>query len=269
MAKIITFGNQKGGVAKTTSSLNVSAALAMMGKKVLMVDIDPQASLTIICGFSHSDDTTPELSLYDVLIPEHGKTVPVQDAILQVPCHENLFLLPSDVILSRGEMVLFSYPAREAQLKTVLKPVMDDYDYIIIDCPPSLGLFTINALNASDYVIACCETSYMSYRGLQCFSETIHDIQSNELLNPNLKWLGTIATRHRDTVKDKVDILDAMENTLCPPYDVPYNVIGVIKELAETVKTEFEGIPITVRRPSFINSLSYYEVAELIDSQPK
>lgn len=172
MAKIISVANHKGGIGKTTSTINIGAGLATSGEKVLLVDLDPQANLTQSLGINN-----PEITIYDNL---RGENV-----VYPLEVRNNLYVIPSTLDLSAAEIELSSEPGREYILKDILSKVSSKFDYIFIDCPPSLGLLTINALTCSDFVYIPLAAEYLPLRGLAKLNQVIEKIQSR--LNPNLK----------------------------------------------------------------------------------
>ena len=186
--KIITFTNQKGGVAKTTSTYNIAAAKAMQGKKVLMADLDPQASLTISCGMEKDYMGMNICGLLDGKDPlECAYTV---DSLNM----DNLYIIPSDIDLAETEMRLISKPAREKKLKRSLEKLSPYFDYCFIDCPPQLSILTINALVAADEIIIPCKTDFLAYKGLKALLSTIREIKNDPDLNPSVSVMGIIAT---------------------------------------------------------------------------
>ena len=184
MSKIIAVANQKGGVGKTTTTVNLSACIAQAGKRVLCVDLDPQGNSTSGLGV---DKEAPEYSIYDVLIND------VAPAQAVVPTQiEGLDLLSSRKELSGAEVELVGLEGREGLLKTALEPLRDSYDYIFIDCPPSLGLLTLNALTAADSVLVPIQCEYYALEGVGQLMNTIKLVRKK--LNPALEVEGIVLT---------------------------------------------------------------------------
>lgn len=184
MGKIIAFSNQKGGVGKTTTCVNLSAYLAKKGKKVLVVDLDPQGNATTGLGFSKSEVKS---SVYNVMID----AMPIEDAVIKT-CVEGLDILPSNIDLAGAEVELVYVKSRERVLRNALEKARSSYDYITIDCPPSLGLLTINALAAADTVIIPIQSEYYALEGLSQLMNTIKLVVKH--LNDKLKIEGVVLT---------------------------------------------------------------------------
>ena len=181
MARVYALANQKGGVAKTTSTVNLGAALAERGRRVLLVDLDPQSNLTMSQGF---DPEKVESSMFDVLVHK----VPIVDVIQQA----EVAVAVSSIELAGAELALSSMIGRERALEKALLPIQADYDTILIDTPPSLGLITVNALTAADGVIVPVQCEYLSLRGLVQLETTLAAIREN--LNPRVHITGILPT---------------------------------------------------------------------------
>ncbi|AXI00669.1 ParA family protein [Sporosarcina sp. PTS2304] len=184
MGKIIAIANQKGGVGKTTTSVNLSACLAHIGKKVLLIDSDPQGNATSGVGINKGD---VQDCIYNMLIDD----VPVQDVILQTNI-ENLDIIPATISLAGAEIELVSTISREVRMKHAIQDIKGQYDYVIIDCPPSLGLLTLNALTASDSIIIPVQCEYYALEGLSQLLSTIRLVQKH--LNESLYIDGVLLT---------------------------------------------------------------------------
>lgn len=184
MAKVIAVANQKGGVGKTTTAVNLSSCLAYKGKKVLLIDVDPQGNSTSGLGI---DKKTIKKSAYDVLIND----VDIVETLVKTPV-DNLSLCPSNIQLAGAEVELVSTISRETRLKNSLISIKDDYDFIMIDCPPSLGLLTLNSLTASNTILVPIQCEYYALEGLSQLMETVKLVQKH--LNTNLDVEGVVLT---------------------------------------------------------------------------
>lgn len=184
MSKIIAIANQKGGVGKTTTAVNLSACLAVQGKKVLVIDVDPQGNTTSGLGI---DKKSIDKSIYDVLIND----LDIEKCILST-CVDNLSICPSNIRLAGAEVELVSVMSRETRMKSALDSIKDNYDYIMVDCPPSLGLLTINSLTASDTVLVPIQCEYYALEGLTQLMNTVKLVQKH--LNQSLDVEGVVLT---------------------------------------------------------------------------
>lgn len=186
MVRIISVANQKGGVGKTTTTVNLGACLAANGQKVLLVDIDAQGNATSGVGIRKPDVTK---DIYDVLVNE----VPIAEATLQT-ARENLAIVPATIQLAGAEIELTSMMARESRLKLALSEVQDQYDFILIDCPPSLGHLTINAFTSSDSILIPVQCEYYALEGLSQLLNTVRLVQKH--FNPTLAIEGVLLTMY-------------------------------------------------------------------------
>lgn len=246
--KVIAIANQKGGVAKTTTAHNLGVALAAKGKRVLLIDLDSQASLTISVGL---EPLEVKRTIVDVLRKDG---VPVSECI--EPVGDRLFVVPSIIDLAPMEMELLSRASREKILDRALGPVRGKFDFILIDCPPQLSILTINALSCAGGVIIPVKTDYLAYRGLTQLQDSIREIQ--ELINPQLTVLGVIATLYEKRVADDNEILAALRKE--------YNLLGVIKRLAVAKKGVYDGLAVVELSPGSEISVEYNVVADMMIS---
>jgi len=184
LAKVIAIANQKGGVGKTTTAVNLSSCLAFKGKKVVIIDIDPQGNTTSGLGI---DKKTIGKSIYDVIINDED----IESALLKTAV-ENLYLCPSNIQLVGAEVELVSFISRETRLKIAIEKIRNKYDFILIDCPPSLGLLTLNALTAADTILVPIQCEYYALEGLSQLMNTVKLVQRH--LNPGLDVEGVVLT---------------------------------------------------------------------------
>ncbi len=204
MGKIIAIANQKGGVGKTTTSVNLGAGLAQVGKKVLLVDIDAQGNATTGVGIEKSE---LDQCIYNVLVEDAD----VQ-GVIQKTATENLDVLPATIQLAGAEIELVPTISWKYVCKRALQPVRDEYDYIIIDCPPSLGLLTINALTAADSVIIPVQCEYYALEGLSQLLNTVRLVQKH--LNKNLAIQGVLLTMLDARTNLGIQVIDEVKKIL-------------------------------------------------------
>jgi chromosome partitioning protein len=203
MTTIISLANQKGGVGKTTSTINLGAAMAELGRRVLLVDFDPQGAATVGVGFNPNELTE---TVYNVLL---DRAVEPRSVVLK-SAKANVDLLPANIDLAAAEVVLVSEVAREQALRRALEPILDDYDFVLVDCPPSLGLLTVNALTASDAVIIPMECEFFALRGMALLVDTIEKVR--ERLNPRLRVQGILATMFDGRTLHSREVLERVKD---------------------------------------------------------
>ncbi len=246
-ALIIAMCNQKGGVGKTTTTINLGAALAETGRKVLLVDFDPQGSLSVGLGVNPH---TLETSIYDLLLDRH--TTPAEVIVPTVV--DGLELLPSNIDLSAAEVQLVSEVAREQTLRRVLAKVRHDYDIILIDCAPSLGLLTVNALTAADKVMMPLECEFFALRGIALLTDTINKVQDR--LNPELEVLGILGTMYDARTLHSREVLERVVQAFG---DQVFHT--VIRRTIKFPETTVAGEPITTYATNSPGAAAYRMLA--------
>ena len=201
MGKVIAIANQKGGVGKTTTAINLAASLSVLEKKVLIIDADPQANTT--SGLNFAPDNDQQRTLYEVMI---GK-IDITDALIQTEI-ANLHMIPSHINLVGAEIEMLEADNREMLLKNALAPIRDNYDYIIIDCSPSLGLITVNTLTAADSVMIPVQPEFFALEGLGKLLQTIRLVQGG--VNPDLTIEGFVVTMFDGRTRVHAQVLNEL-----------------------------------------------------------
>ena len=246
-ALVIAMTNQKGGVGKTTTTINLGAALAETGRRILLVDFDPQGSLSVGLGVNPH---TLEKSIYNLLL---AKDVSVADVILPSPV-EGMDILPANIDLSAAEVQLVSEVAREQTLRRVLSKVRHDYDIILIDCAPSLGLLTVNALTAADQVLIPLELEFFALRGVALLTDTIEKV--TDRLNPELEILGIVGTMYDGRTLHSREVLERVVEAFG---ETVFHT--VIRRTVKFPETTVAGEPITTYAPTSGGATSYRTLA--------
>lgn len=246
-ATIIALTNQKGGVGKTTTTINLGACLVETGRKVLLVDFDPQGSLSVGLGINPH---TLERSVYNLLLSREFSP----EEVITESSTPGLDILPANIDLSAAEVQLVSEVAREQTLQRVLHTLRSQYDYILIDCAPSLGLLTINALTASDWVIMPLELEFFALRGIALLTDTIEKVQDR--LNPDLKVLGLLGTMYDSRTLHAREVLERIVEAFG---DKVFHT--VIKRTVRFPETTVAGEPITSYASSSPGAQAYRQLA--------
>ena len=249
MGRIIAIANQKGGVGKTTTSINLAASIAEMGKRVLAIDLDPQGNMTSGLGV---DKNEVENTVYELMLDECSINESIQDTVVK-----GLRLIPSNVNLAGAEIELLGINDKEYILKTAVDYIRDDYDFIVIDCPPSLNMLTVNAMTTADTVLVPIQCEYYALEGLSQLIHTINLVQ--ERLNPNLQMEGVVFTMYDVRTKLSYQVVENVkENLDTKIYEtmIPRNI-----RLAEAPSY---GIPINMYDSKSAGAESYRKLAKEI-----
>lgn len=249
MPRVIAFANQKGGVAKTTTTLSIAAALTERGRRVLAVDMDPQGALTYSLGV---DPDQLEETVNDVLI----RRLPVQKVVIA----REFDLVPANIDLAGAEAVLLAKTGREYALQRSLREVLPAYDYVLIDCPPSLGILTINALTAAHGILIPLQCEALSHRGVGQLIETVRDIR--HFTNPELELIGVIPTMYDGRSRHAREVLADVGSR----YDLPVLSPAVRKSIRFAEATQ-AGRSILAYAPSHPGSDAYRALAGVLEGE--
>ncbi len=251
--RVIAIANQKGGVGKTTTAVNLGAGLAELGYRVLVVDLDPQGNATTGLGI---DGRTFEQSMYDVIM----RDVPLEDCVEPTNVR-NLFVAPATIDLAGAEIELVPTFSRELRLRRALEAVVEDFDYVLIDCPPSLGLITVNGLAAAHEVLVPIQCEYYALEGLGQLLRNVHLVQSN--LNADLEVTTIVLTMYDARTKLAEQVADEVRSHFGAK--VCRNIIPRTVRISEAPSF---GQPITVFDPSSRGAIAYRELAREVSGGP-
>lgn len=252
MGRIIAIANQKGGVGKTTTAINLSACLADKGKKVLAVDMDPQGNMTSGLGL---DKESIEKTVYDMIIGESDI-----EEVLQKETMENLDVLPTNIDLSAAEIELIDVENKEFIVRNSIQKIRDNYDFVIIDCPPSLSMLTINAMTTADSVLVPIQCEYYALEGL---SQLIHTVELvKDRLNPDLEIEGVVFTMYDARTNLSLQVVENVKDNL--QQNIYKTIIPRNIRLAEAPSY---GMPINQYDPKSAGSESYMRLADEVISK--
>ena len=247
---IITVANQKGGVAKTTTAVNMAALFADQGKRTLLIDMDPQGGSAVCLGM---DTTTMEKTIYDALVKPD---VQVADVLVQTEF--GFDLAPANIDLAGAEIELKQVLAAETVLQRKLKPILESYDYIVIDTPPSLGILTVNSLTAANKVLIPISAEYMALRGLRMLLDTLENVR--EVTNPGLEIMGILATRYDSRTINSREVYEYL-GEFCEREGI-HLFPQVIKQSVRFAEAPGYSMPLALWRKDLDGAKQYQKLAE-------
>ena len=261
MSKILSIINQKGGVGKTTTCINLAVCLRELGLKVLAVDLDSQANLTMGMGYADPDElsiTLADLLKAEIATRTSGKAS-LPDRSEYLLSNHGVDFIPSSLELAGVEFMLMNTVSRETVLKTFLEPFRADYDYILIDCLPSLGIYTVNALTASDEVIIPADAQYFGAKGIRALLQSVSAVQRN--LNPTLTVRGILVTMVHSRSAFQKDVMGLIDEA----FSCNIKVFAPIPQSVEVSKQQSKGIPIVALKSNRV-AMAYRNLAREVTS---
>ena len=247
---IVTVANQKGGVAKTTTVVNLAAAIAHQGKRTLLVDMDPQGGSAVCLGM---DTTTVEQSVYDALVRPNCS---IRD--ITIPTNFGFDLAPANIDLAGAEIELKQVLAAETVLQRRLAPILGDYEFILVDTPPSLGILTVNSLTAATHVMIPISCEYMALRGLRMLLDTLENVR--EVTNPGLKIMGILATRYDARTVNSREVYQYLSE-FCEREGIPL-FPQVIRQSVRFAEAPGYRTPLVLWREDLDGAIQYRKLAE-------
>jgi chromosome partitioning protein len=252
MGQIIVVASQKGGVGKTTTSINLGASLAIFGKRVLIIDLDAQGSIAASFGI---DEFAIKYGTYDLIV----KKIPLAMAITDIGL-ENMEIVPANVENEEEELEIFTHGLQNELIKSILKPVKDEYDFIILDCPPSLGAMTINGVVAADQILIPIQSEYYALKSLGKFLNSIKNIGNK--YNKNLKFSGILVTMFDQRIRKNREILEELKHSF---KDILFETI--IPRNSRIAEAPSIGKPVALFDLSSKGAIAYFQLAEEVLSK--
>jgi chromosome partitioning protein len=253
MGKVIAVVNQKGGVGKTTTAINVASYIAEKGKKVLLIDVDPQGNATLGLGLDNKSEN--EYNIYNILVEEVSIKEAIKESMIK-----GLFLVPSNINLTGAEVELINIEDRESKLKKAIKSVRDEYDFIFLDSPPSLGIITLNTLVACDSVLIPIQAEFYALDGLAQLLNTISLVKQS--LNPKIKIEGVVITMFDSRTRLAIQVVEEVKNKF---QDAVYDVL--IPRNVKLSEAPSFGQPINIYDKNSKGAIAYEKLAEEILSR--
>lgn len=252
--KTIAIINQKGGVGKTTTTINLGVSLAEKGKKILLVDLDAQANLTMSLGFEPDEIKNTITTIIENRVKDYNYKININNYILN---KEGVDLIPSDIGLSSVDVKMLNALNRESILKNIIKEFKKEYDYIIIDCPPTLGLLTINALVAANSIIIPVQAQFLSIKGMEQLFDTVMGVKTQ--INPELEIEGILITMYKTSTNLSKEVLEVIKNTYGSHFKIFKNII---KDSTKVAEAPAQGQSLIKYNPKNDVTIAYQNLAD-------